>query len=89
MTTQDTIPAPAEPSAAHDATETATAPAPVRKFVYNGKVYDDPDPALSVDEVRAYLADFYEELTNAEAEEKRLADGTLEVTFKRRIGTKG
>ena len=89
MTTQDTIPTPAEPTAAQQATMPAAAPAALRKFVYNGKVYEDPDPSLSVDEVRAYLADFYEELTNAEAEEKTLSDGTVEVTFRRRIGAKG
>ena len=82
-------PTPTAQAQAPAAEPTTPVAAPTRQFLYNGKAYDDPDPALSVDEVRKYLADFYEELTNADAEEQTQADGTLQVTFRRRVGTKG
>lgn len=60
-----------------------------RFFIVDGKQLPDPDPRLTPDEVRAYLAaNFYDWLTNAEAREERRGDDT-HYTYTRRIGTKG
>ena len=48
----------------------------------------DPDPNLSVQEVRAQFAEFFPELVNADAREEAKGDDTL-ITFTKRIGTKG
>ena len=59
-----------------------------RIFVYDGRQIPDPDPRLSVDEVRKRLADFFPELTNSDVQETKQGDDTL-YTFTRRLGTKG
>lgn len=69
----------------------ATTPYPkskVRRFVYDGREFPDPDPALSVDEVRQQLAEFFSELTNADHRTEAKGDAEV-ITFSRRIGTKG
>jgi PRTRC genetic system protein C len=59
-----------------------------RIFIYDGREFPDPDPKLSVEDVRKHLAEFFPELANAESrEEKRGEDAVF--TFTRRIGTKG
>jgi PRTRC genetic system protein C len=60
-----------------------------RIFVYDGREFPDPDPALSVEDVRSQLSDFFPELTNAETREERRGDDEVRYTFARRIGTKG
>ena len=60
-----------------------------RIFVYDGREFPDPDPALSVEDVRRQLSDFFPELTNAETREERRGDDEVRYTFSRRIGTKG
>ena len=42
-----------------------------RIFVYDGREFPDPDPGLSVEDVRRQLSDFFPELTNAETREER------------------
>jgi PRTRC genetic system protein C len=59
-----------------------------RQFVYDGRTFPDPDPALSVEDVRRQLADYFPELANADTRENRTGDDTV-YTFSRRIGTKG
>jgi PRTRC genetic system protein C len=59
-----------------------------RVFVYDGRDFPDPDPTLSVEDVRKQLSDFFPELTNAETREERRGDD-VRYTFARRIGTKG
>ena len=59
-----------------------------RIFVYDNRQFPDPDPALAVDGVRAQLAQFFPELTNADVREERRGEDVL-YTFSRRIGTKG
>ena len=59
-----------------------------RIFVYDSRQIPDPDPRLTVDEVRTRLADFFPELTNSDVQEARQGDDTL-YTFTRRLGTKG
>ena len=60
-----------------------------RVFVYDGREFPDPDPGLSVEDVRKQLSDFFPELTNAETREERRGDDEMRYTFARRIGTKG
>lgn len=59
-----------------------------RVFIVDGRQFPDPDPKLSVQEVRAHFAQFLPELVNAEAREETKGEDT-HVTFTRRIGTKG
>jgi PRTRC genetic system protein C len=59
-----------------------------RQFVYDGRTFPDPDPSLSVEDVRRQLADYFPEMANADTREERRGDETL-YTFSRRIGTKG
>lgn len=59
-----------------------------RIFVYDGREFPDPDPGLSVEDVRKQLSDFFPELTNADTREERRED-EVRYTFARRIGTKG
>ena len=59
-----------------------------RVFVYEGKEYPDPDPAMKVEDVRQNMAQFFPELSNAETKEETKGDRTT-VIFKKRVGTKG
>jgi len=64
-----------------------------RVFVIDGKEYPDPDqnlPIIGARSVQAMYRDYFPgQLDNADVAQKTRPDGTLEVTFKRRIGTKG
>ena len=59
-----------------------------RVFIVDGRQFPDPDPKLSVQEVRTHFAQFLPELVNAESREEAQGEDT-HVTFTRRIGTKG
>ncbi|HEX5502457.1 MAG TPA: PRTRC system protein C [Thermomicrobiales bacterium] len=59
-----------------------------RVFIVDGRQFPDPDPQLSVQEVRAQFAEFFPELVNAETREEARGEDTY-ITFTRRIGTKG
>lgn len=59
-----------------------------RLFLYDGRTFPDPDPRLTVDDVRRQLSDFFPELANADTREERRDEDAL-YTFARRIGTKG
>ncbi|KKN14597.1 hypothetical protein LCGC14_0994580 [marine sediment metagenome] len=60
-----------------------------RKFVYDGKSYDDPNPEFSVDQVREHMANFFPELTTAEVLPARTEGDDQVIEFKRKVGTKG
>jgi len=64
-----------------------------RKFIYENKEYPDPDPAMTVDDVRQNYAQFFPELASAETKSEVKKKGTpdqyTEYTFKKRVGTKG
>jgi len=66
-----------------------------RVFVYDGREFPDPDPSLSVDEVRSSMANFFPELSNAETKESERDSETEPGSkdtiheFKRRVGVKG
>ena len=59
-----------------------------RVFVYDGREFPDPDPGMSVEQVKGTLADFYGEIANASVKETRRGDDTI-YEFQRRVGTKG
>ena len=59
-----------------------------RIFVYDGREFEDPDPEMTVDQVRANLADFYGELANATVSETKRDENTI-YQFNKRVGTKG
>ena len=59
-----------------------------RIFVYDEREFPDPDPNMSIDQVKATLADFYGELANATVQETKRDEDTV-YEFQRRTGTKG
>ena len=59
-----------------------------RIFVYDDREFPDPDPEMSVDQVKATLSDFYGEIANASVKETKRGDDTI-YEFQRRVGTKG
>ncbi len=59
----------------------------VRVFVYDGREFPDPDLALSPDEVRRMMTDFFPELANAEVREHKKGENTL-YELVRRVGRK-
>ena len=59
-----------------------------RFFIYDGREFADPNPNMTVDEVRQSMSNFFPELANAEAAEAKRGDDTV-IEFKRRVGTKG
>ena len=44
-----------------------------RIFVYDDREFPDPDPQMSVEQVKSTLADFYGEIANASVKEQREA----------------
>ena len=67
----------------------------VRVFVYDGREFPDPDPNLSVDDVRASMSNFFPELSNAETKESQRDSATEPgqkdsvYEFRRLVGIKG
>jgi PRTRC genetic system protein C len=69
-----------------------TQEAPKRVFKYNGQTYADPntaDATYTVEEIKQQLASVFPEIAQASVEKKTLADGTEEITFVKKAGTKG
>ena len=46
-----------------------------RIFVYDDREFPDPDPEMSVEQVKAVLSDFYGEIANASVKETTRGDG--------------
>jgi len=59
-----------------------------RVFVYEGREFPDPDPNLTVEDVKRMMTDFFPELANAEVREHKTGEDTL-YELVRRVGTKG
>ena len=59
-----------------------------RIFICDGREFPDPDPKLSVEDVRKQLTEFFPELANAETREEKRGEDAVYV-FTKRIGTKG
>ena len=58
-------------------------------FKYNDQVFQDPGEEWSVEDIKKSLAQTFPEIAQATVNEKTLDDGTVEVTFVKRSGTKG
>jgi PRTRC genetic system protein C len=59
-----------------------------RVFVYEGREFPDPDPSLSVEDVKSNMADYFPELANAEVKEATRGEDTL-YEFVKKVGVKG
>ncbi|MBA7470294.1 hypothetical protein ES707_05577 [subsurface metagenome] len=59
-----------------------------RVFVYDGRDFPDPDPNMSVEEVRQSMTSFFPELANADTKQSKRGDDDI-VEFQKRVGTKG
>ena len=61
----------------------------LRVFSFNGLILPDPDPKLSVDEVRGVFAHAYPEIATATVTGPEPVGDALKYTFERAIGSKG
>jgi PRTRC genetic system protein C len=61
----------------------------VRSFSYNGAELPDPNPALSLEEVKGIFSAAYPELTNATIDGPNLKGNRLQYIFVRTAGAKG
>jgi len=59
-----------------------------RVFVYDGREFLDPDPNMSIDEVRQSMTNFFPELANAETKQSKRDEDDI-IEFQKRVGTKG
>jgi PRTRC genetic system protein C len=59
-----------------------------RSFYYDGRLLADPDPALSIEDVRAHYTGVYPDLNNASYTEE-ITDTAVKITFTAAVGTKG
>lgn len=64
------------------------APAP-RVFNYNGMELGDPDPSMTVDQVKGIWAVTYPELSTAAVSGPEVVGGRQVYKFSRAVGTKG
>lgn len=60
-----------------------------RIFVYNKKRYDDPGDEFSINDVEEHLAQSFPEIADGTYTEKTLDNGDIEITFTKKVGTKG
>ena len=61
-----------------------------RSFVYDGETLPDPDPRLTIDEVRRVFEEFFPELGHASLTVKESQEGGKTVyVFERTLGSKG
>jgi len=60
-----------------------------REFRYNSVVLADPNPTLTLQQVRDFFANVYPEITSADIEGPVQAGAKEVYTFRRAVGTKG
>ena len=60
----------------------------MRVFVYDKREFPDPDPNMSIDEVRQSMTNFFPELANAETKQSKRDDDDI-IEFVKRVGVKG
>ena len=71
-------------------TQDPTPAAPARRvFIYGDHRFDDPGAAYTVEQIRTHLTAYFPELAHATTEEETMPDGTVEVTFRKRVARKG
>ena len=59
-----------------------------REFILDGRKLADPDPALSIEEVRTHYTGIYPALNNSSYEEQ-LTEHARTITFSTSVGHKG
>jgi len=60
-----------------------------RKFTYGQLSLDDPDPSMSLHEVKDFYAGLYPELNQSNIEEKETTETSITYEFLKAAGTKG
>jgi PRTRC genetic system protein C len=60
-----------------------------REFIYGNQVIPDPNPGLSIDQVRDALTAAYPEIATAALAGPEVTDTAVRYTFSRAIGSKG
>ena len=60
-----------------------------RAFAYNGLKLPDPNPGMSIDQVKAMFAMQFPELNNSVVEGPVTKGGVATYTFTRAVGAKG
>jgi PRTRC genetic system protein C len=60
-----------------------------REFVYHGTTLADPNPKLSIEDVRSFYATQFPELTNAAITGPETVGDRMRYSFERAIGSKG
>jgi PRTRC genetic system protein C len=60
-----------------------------REFIFDGHALPDPNPTLSVEQVREMYIPTHPEITTASITGPETVDGKLRYTFSRAIGYKG
>lgn len=60
-----------------------------REFVYHGTSLADPNPKMSIEEVRSFYANQFPELTTAAIGGPETVGERLRYRFERAIGSKG
>ena len=68
---------------------TLTVSALKREFVYGNQVLEDPNPALSIEQVRDALTVALPEIATASLSGPEVTDTAVRYTFSRAIGSKG
>ena len=60
----------------------------VRIFIVDEREFPDPDPSLTIEQVRDSLADFYPDLANATHTQTQRGEDQV-IDFRRQVGVKG
>jgi len=60
-----------------------------RSFSFNGLKLPEPDERMAVEEVKAFYANQYPELTTAAVSGPEIVGSVMQYVFSRAIGTKG
>jgi len=60
-----------------------------RIFRYGDKTFPDPGSQYTVEQILSHLKGYFPELGHAKTEERRLEDGTREITFSKQVTRKG
>lgn len=68
---------------------TAPTEIPRRIFIYNEHRFNDPGAEYTIEQIQQHLVQYFPEVAHATTEEKTLADGTVEITFRKQVARKG
>lgn len=60
-----------------------------RVFIYGDHRFEDPGAEYTAEQIRQHLVQYFPELAHATIEEKKLPDGTVEITFRKQVARKG